>query len=70
MKQLRVLDDVQGVINGLRQYPYAAEAIDDQLRRRLLPRFPFGIIYAVAANELISSPWHITEGGQDIGRFV
>ena len=47
------LDDVQRVIDSLREYPYAGVGIDDQLRRMLLARFPFGLIYAVASNELV-----------------
>jgi plasmid stabilization system protein ParE len=47
------LDDVQRVVDNLRQYPEAGAAIADQLRRMLLHRFPFGIIYAVVNNELV-----------------
>ena len=47
------LEDVQRVIDSLREYPNSGVAINDQLRRMLLPRFPFGLIYAVASNELV-----------------
>ena len=47
------LDDVQRVIISLREYPYAGVAIDDHLRRMLLARFPFGLIYAVGVNEIV-----------------
>jgi toxin ParE1/3/4 len=47
------LDDVQRVIDKLREYPQAGPAIDNHLRRMLLSRFPFGLIYAVAVNEIV-----------------
>jgi hypothetical protein len=47
-----LLDDVQHVINSLREYAYGI-AIDDHLRRMLFARFPFGLIYAVAVNEIV-----------------
>ena len=47
------LDDVQLAIDSLREYPHAGAVIDPQLRRKLLSRFPFGLVYAVAAKEIV-----------------
>ena len=47
------LDDVQRAIDSLCEYPEAGFAINGQLRRMLLHRFPFVVIYAVMNNELV-----------------
>ena len=47
------LDDVQRVIDSLREYPYADVGIDEHLRKMLLSRFPFALIYAVEHHELV-----------------
>ena len=41
------LDDVQLAIDKVRAYPEAGVALTQNLRRILLHRFPFSIIYAV-----------------------
>ena len=41
------LDDVQQAIDRLCSYPQASEAVASGLRRMLLHRFPFSIIYSV-----------------------
>ena len=41
------LDDVQRAIDRLSAYPHSGEPIDSRLRRTLLYRFPFSLIYAV-----------------------
>lgn len=38
------LDDVQRVVDGLRERPYLGHGIDLNLRRMLLHRFPFSLI--------------------------
>ena len=47
------LDDVQGAINRVCNYPLAGEAITSELRRTLLHRFPFSLIYAVEENVIV-----------------
>lgn len=47
------LDDVQQVIDTLCEYPQAGAAIDAHLRRMLLRRFPFALIYAASVNEIV-----------------
>src|SRR5215216_1221534 len=47
------LDDVQRAIDRLCDYPYAGESIDASLRRTLLHRFPFSLIYAVEDHSIV-----------------
>ncbi len=47
------LDDVQRAVNRLSAYPYAGELIDSNLRRALLHRFPFSLIYTIEANNIV-----------------
>ena len=41
------LDDVQQAVDRLSHYPHSGEQIDSGLKRTLLHRFPFSLIYAV-----------------------
>lgn len=47
------LDDVQQAIDGLRQYPKSGVEVAVGLRRALLYRFPFSVIYAVEADGIL-----------------
>ena len=47
------LDDVERAINRLLVYPNAGEFIDSDLRRALLHRFPFSLIYAIEADSIV-----------------
>ena len=47
------LDDVQRAVNRLSAYPYAGESIDSNLRRALLHRFPFSLIYAIEVDSIV-----------------
>ena len=47
------LDDVQRSIDRLTDYPYSGETINSRLRRTLLLRFPFSLIYAVERNSIV-----------------
>ena len=47
------LDDVQRAVHRLREFPQAGEAIDLSLRRTLLRRFPFSLIYAIEENVVV-----------------
>jgi plasmid stabilization system protein ParE len=46
------LDDVQQAVDRLREYPQTGKAVAPGLRRMLLHRFPFSVIYA-AETDLI-----------------
>ena len=41
------LDDIQQAIDRLCEYPLAGEAVAPSLRRMLLHRFPFSVIYSL-----------------------
>ena len=47
------LDDVQQCIDRMRQFPKAGSPITRQLRRMLLHRFPFSIIYSEEADAIV-----------------
>lgn len=50
---LDFLADVQFGIDSLREHPYLGHAIDDGLRRMLLHRFPFSLIYSVEEDAIL-----------------
>jgi plasmid stabilization system protein ParE len=47
------LDDVQRVVDSLREHPYLGHGVDRNLRRMLLRRFPFSLIYSVEADAIL-----------------
>jgi hypothetical protein len=47
------LDDVQQAIDRLREYPQAGKVATSRLRRMLLHRFPFSIIYSVETDLIL-----------------
>ena len=47
------LDDVERAIDRLCNFPQSGELIDSNLRRTLLHRFPFSIIYALEENVIV-----------------
>jgi len=47
------LNDVQKAVDRLRDYPYSGESIDSDLRRALLLRFPFSLIYNIDENVIV-----------------
>lgn len=47
------LDDVQRAIDGLCNYPLAGERLTSDLRRTLLHRFPFTLIYSLEENVIV-----------------
>ena len=46
------LDSVQRSIGFLKEHPEGAPAVSSNLRRKLLDRFPFGLIYAMEGDEI------------------
>ena len=48
-----LLDDIQQSINRLRAYPQLGAEIETGLRRLLLHRFPFSLIYVVDRREIL-----------------
>ena len=47
------LDDVQQAVDRLSHYPHSGEQIDSGLKRTLLHRFPFSLIYAVEQTGIV-----------------
>lgn len=47
------LDDVKRTVDRLCQFPQAGEAITSDLRRILLHRFPFNLVYAIEENVIV-----------------
>ena len=47
------LIEVERTVAAILAYPEAASRVKKDTRRRLLKRFPFGILYAVAADEVV-----------------
>ena len=47
------LDDVQRAIDRLRDNPMLGQTVEDDLRRSLLSRFPFSLIYTVEPDNLL-----------------
>ena len=47
------LTDVQVCIDTLRQHPHLGHAVGDGLRRLLLRRFPFSLIYSVEEDAIL-----------------
>ncbi len=46
-------DDVQHVINLLREHPALGRPVGRGLRRALLHRFPFSLIYSIETDEIL-----------------
>lgn len=47
------LSEVERTVAAILAYPEAAPSVKKDIRRRLLKRFPFGILYSVAADEVV-----------------
>jgi toxin ParE1/3/4 len=47
------LDDVQRVLDAVRESPLLGAGVGGKFRRVLLHRFPFGIIYSVEADTIL-----------------
>lgn len=47
------LNDVQQAIDRLCEYPLAGEAVAPGLRRMLLHRFPFSVMYSIETNVIL-----------------
>src|SRR6266849_7884859 len=47
------LDEVGRVVNILREHPELGQPVDRGLRRALLHRFPFSLIYSVEMDEVL-----------------
>ncbi len=50
---IQFLDDFDRAVRRISAYPLASSEIDDGLRRCLLSRFPYGIIYGIDSETII-----------------
>ena len=47
------LDDVQQALDRLREHPQAGATLTEGMRRALLHRFPFSVIYSIERDEIL-----------------
>jgi plasmid stabilization system protein ParE len=47
------LDEVERAVSGIKELPYSGRLLRNGVRRRLVKRFPFGILYAVDDNKIV-----------------
>src|SRR3989344_22573 len=50
---IQFLDDIDRAIRRIAAYPFSSVEIEQGLRRCLLPRFPYGIIYGIDSETII-----------------
>jgi plasmid stabilization system protein ParE len=48
-----LLDDVQHTIESILAFPESGPLISENLRRRILRRFPFGLLYAIESERIV-----------------
>ena len=46
------LDDVEGTIDRILDHPEAGALVEETVRRRLVPRFPYAVLYSVREDEV------------------
>jgi plasmid stabilization system protein ParE len=49
----RFVDEIEAAIRQMRQHPKACAVIEDDIRRRLVKRFPFGIYYCLEEDHIL-----------------
>ncbi len=47
-----LIDDVEKSVREILEHPNACERVSKNLRRKVLKRFPYGLIYAVGTNHI------------------
>jgi toxin ParE1/3/4 len=47
-----LIDDVEACVNEILEHPSACERVSKKLRRKVLSRFPYGLIYAVESDRI------------------
>jgi plasmid stabilization system protein ParE len=62
------LDDIQQAIQKLREYPHSGEALVSGLRRKLLHRFPFSVVYALETDAVLVNA--IAHHGRRLGYWT
>src|ERR1035437_155694 len=49
----RFVDEIEASIRRMRQHPKACAIVEDDIRRCLVKRFPFGIYYSLEADYIL-----------------
>jgi len=52
-KGLEFLDELDRVVRLIRSFPFAAVEIEADIRRSLLPRFPYAVVYGIDDQTLV-----------------
>ena len=52
-KGLEFLDELDRVVRLIRSFPFAAVQIEADIRRSLLPRFPYAVVYGIDDQTLV-----------------
>lgn len=47
------LDELDRVVRLIRSFPFAAFEIEPEIRRSLLPRFPYAVVYGIEEQTLV-----------------
>ena len=47
------LDEVQHTVDSILAFPKSGPVISENLRRRILRRFPFGLLYAIETERIV-----------------
>jgi len=47
-----LIDDVESCVNEILEHPGACERVSKKLRRKVLSRFPYGLIYAIEQDRI------------------
>jgi len=50
---LELLDEIDRAVHRIKAYPYSCEEFTDGLRRALVNRFPYGLIYGLEGDSLV-----------------
>jgi plasmid stabilization system protein ParE len=50
---LDFLNEVEKTVASILAHPLAGPSVSENLRRRIVPRFPFGIVYAIHEDKVV-----------------
>jgi len=50
---LELLDEIDRTVHRIKAYPFSCEKFADGLRRALVNRFPYGLIYGLEGDSLV-----------------
>lgn len=50
------LDEVERTVESIGKHPYSGQRISGIIRRRIMRRFPFGVLYAIESARIVVVP--------------